>query len=279
MSAEALFEPDAGYDTVMGRRNRLSVADVRTIQLNLLDTFDRFCAAHDIRYYLAYGTLLGAARHGGYIPWDDDIDLMLPRADYERFARAFGTSPPADTLRFGCAELDTTWPFRAGKLWDARTVHFADVAKNVDLGVFIDLFPVDAVPDSALASWWYIRRTSFLRRLHAASFTSSRPTWKTIVPRVVLSPTRLSRRLNRVARGAGDRRTERAGVSVVTAHWHVPVEYFGTGQDISFEGVKRPAPVRWKEILEQLYEDWQVPPPEDQRVSPHCWAAYWRAEQ
>jgi lipopolysaccharide cholinephosphotransferase len=260
------------------RADALSVADVRTIQVDLLEVFDRFCAAHDIRYYLAYGTLLGAARHGGYIPWDDDIDVMLPRADYDRFARAFAAAPPADTLRYGCVELDAAWPYRAGKLWDARTVHVADVAKNVDLGVFIDLFPVDAVPDGALAAWWFIRRTSFLRRLHAASFTSARATWKTVVPRAVLSPPRLAGRLNRIARGSGDWRTARAGVTVVTAHWHVPVEYFGAGEDISFEGVKRPAPARWEDILQRLYGDWRVPPPEDQRVSPHRWTAHWREQ-
>jgi lipopolysaccharide cholinephosphotransferase len=278
MSPDALFDSGARYDAVMGRHNRLSEAEVRSIQLHLLEVFDRFCAAHDLRYYLAYGTLLGAARHGGYIPWDDDIDVMLPRADYERFARAFAAAPPADTLRLGCAEQDPGWPYRAAKLWDARTVHFSDVANNVDLGVFIDLFPVDAVPDGTLGSWWYIRRTSFLRRLHAASFTSARATWKTAVPRAACSPPRLSRRLNRIARGPAQRRTERAGVTVVTAHWDVPVAYFGTGQHLRFEGVDRPVPVRWAEILQRLYGDWRTPPPEDQRVSPHRWAAYWRAQ-
>ena len=60
--------------------------DIRTLQLRLLSilkAFDIMCRNHGLRYYLEYGTLLGAVRHGGFIPWDDDLDIMMPRPDYE----------------------------------------------------------------------------------------------------------------------------------------------------------------------------------------------------
>ena len=63
--------------------------ELRTIQLDILQNVHDFCMKHDIKYTLAYGTLLGAVRHGGYIPWDDDIDIAMLRPDYERFMQEY----------------------------------------------------------------------------------------------------------------------------------------------------------------------------------------------
>ena len=63
--------------------------ELRELQLKILDYIDAFCKEHDIRYSLSSGTLLGAVRHGGYIPWDDDIDIMMVREDYEKFLKLY----------------------------------------------------------------------------------------------------------------------------------------------------------------------------------------------
>ena len=69
--------------------NRLSLEEIKKIELNILLSFKQFCEEHDLRYYLAGGTLLGAIRHRGFIPWDDDIDVCMPRKDYEIFIKEF----------------------------------------------------------------------------------------------------------------------------------------------------------------------------------------------
>ena len=63
----------------------LSLKEIQTIELNILDAIHSLCTENNITYYLAYGSMLGAVRHQGFIPWDDDIDLVMPRKDYERF--------------------------------------------------------------------------------------------------------------------------------------------------------------------------------------------------
>ena len=73
----------------MADRKQISLEDVRKTQLSMLDEVDSFCRENGIRYSLASGTLLGAIRHKGYIPWDDDMDIVMPEPDYLRFAASF----------------------------------------------------------------------------------------------------------------------------------------------------------------------------------------------
>ena len=70
---------------------KLSQKEVRQIQLNIMHNIHVYCIEHNIRYSLAFGTLIGAVRHKGFIPWDDDIDIMMPRFDYNRFIQGFET--------------------------------------------------------------------------------------------------------------------------------------------------------------------------------------------
>ena len=73
----------------MKKGERLSQAEIRNIQLNMLDEIDAFCRTEGIRYSMAFGTLLGAIRHKGYIPWDDDMDIIMPLPDMQVFKKKF----------------------------------------------------------------------------------------------------------------------------------------------------------------------------------------------
>lgn len=120
---------------------RISLEELRKIQLNILDKIHEFCKENNIRYSLGGGTLLGAIRHKGYIPWDDDIDIMLPRPDYEKFIQGFVNQ--YSNLCIQTLNNDDTSFFPFAKVYDNRTILIEDYACN---GIYVDIFPVDGLP-------------------------------------------------------------------------------------------------------------------------------------
>lgn len=133
--------------------------ELRTIQLDILQNVHDFCMKHDIKYTLAYGTLLGAVRHGGYIPWDDDIDIYVPREDYERLIRIFPEE--LNNIKLISMERESKWDRAYAQAYDCRTIMDEHANHPIKVGVYIDVYPIDCVPDSD-AEWLKYNR---LRRL------------------------------------------------------------------------------------------------------------------
>lgn len=100
----------------------ISVSEARCIMLDLLNHIDDICRGHNIRYTLIDGTLLGAVRHHGYIPWDDDIDISMPREDYDKFREGFDTWNHAPHLELIDYRKDPDVMFPFFKICDNRTV-------------------------------------------------------------------------------------------------------------------------------------------------------------
>lgn len=124
--------------------------EVQKIQLEMLIEVDRICKKCDIHYNIIAGTLLGAVRHGGYIPWDDDADVALFRSEYERFREACETE--LDTTRFYFQDHRNTEGYRwgYGKLRRKDTLFLREHQEHMPYkqGIFIDIFPLDGVPDN-----------------------------------------------------------------------------------------------------------------------------------
>lgn len=140
------------------QRHILSEAELRAVQLielEMLVEVDRICKKHKIHYNIIAGTLLGAVRHGGYIPWDDDADVAMLRPEYEKFRRA--CKAELDTSRFYFQDHRNTEGYRwgYGKLRRKDTLFLREHQEHMpyEQGVFIDIFPLDGVPDN------YFRRS------------------------------------------------------------------------------------------------------------------------
>lgn len=141
----------------------ISRDECRSIQLQLLDTIDRICKENSLQYYLAYGTLLGAVRHKGYIPWDDDIDVMMPRSDYETFCKLVKAS--LVELNDWMMLLDDE---SQGYFYPiTKLVHKGTIAKAedslVEHGIWVDIFPVDNIPDNLNKRKRFIKNNQLLR--------------------------------------------------------------------------------------------------------------------
>lgn len=116
-------------------------------ELDLLQDFIRFCLSHHLRYWLIGGSLLGAVRHGGMIPWDDDIDVCMPRKDYDMLVKFRNELPGNRFLQ--CAETEPAACMLFAKLMDTGTVYRETSRKDMNIHhcVFIDIFPLDDWPD------------------------------------------------------------------------------------------------------------------------------------
>ena len=123
----------------------LDFEDVKEIQLNILQNVHDFCMENDIIYFLDSGTLIGAIRHDGYIPWDDDIDICMTRNQYREFAAKFNKS----SSRYKLVNHDNNpaYPYEFAKIVDTETVLIENVSNPYKLGINIDLFILDKVPN------------------------------------------------------------------------------------------------------------------------------------
>ena len=125
----------------------IALEEMKQLELEIMVDIDAFCRKHGLRYYLAVGTLLGAVWHKGFIPWDDDIDIVIPRADYEQFYDLFKEEHRDSFLQVvSYRDKSSIYPFF--KVVDTRTVVFEEyVDSRYSSGVWVDIFPLDALPE------------------------------------------------------------------------------------------------------------------------------------
>ncbi|MGQ0468134.1 MAG: LicD family protein [Sporichthyaceae bacterium] len=260
----------------------LSAADVRRIQLEILRTFDAFCSAHNLRYYLAYGTLLGAVRHGGFIPWDDDVDVMMPRTDYERFVSAFAAEPNRRGLQVRACSNTPGWPYPFAKVVDLTTTLHEGVGLP-PLGVNIDVFPVDGLPNLAPLRSLDGRLIGVLRTLHAAKMVvprAGRARARVLLVQLAqsllrpLAADRLGAAWNRRATRPLGPRTRAVGVRVGPHQWAVPTAALGEPVRVRFAGLELAAPADTALVLRTVYGEYMQLPLENRRVSHHVFTAH-----
>lgn len=132
-------------------KKELSSSEIKKTELDILIAFDEFCREHKLRYFLSSGTLLGAIRHKGFIPWDDDIDVSMPRPDYEKFYELTKFNPIQKkfvTSVYRKCLNKTYFPFM--KIVDISTQISEDPKKTRGIqGLWIDIFPIDGWPKNS----------------------------------------------------------------------------------------------------------------------------------
>ena len=142
---------------------KIEIEELKRLELDLLDFFVGVCKHNNLTYFLAGGTLLGAIRHQGFIPWDDDIDVMMPRQDYEKMKKVF---PVHEYYKFMCHDNTHNYPTAFGTLNDIRTFkpETSRREKCRMLSVNIDIFPIDSLPDEEECIHKYFRDISNMAR-------------------------------------------------------------------------------------------------------------------
>ena len=126
---------------------KLDEAEIKDVELGVMDYIHNLCQKENINYSLAYGTLLGAVRHKGYIPWDDDIDISLKRDEYDKLYQAILRDNDS-IYKVVSWENDARYPYPFYRVYDARTVYDNNyIGNDIDLGICVDVFPFDYYTD------------------------------------------------------------------------------------------------------------------------------------
>mgnify|MGYP000796775772 CR=1 FL=1 len=145
----------------------MATYDIRPLQLRILKNLlaiDKVCKEHNLRYYIMAGTMLGAVRHKGFIPWDDDLDIGMPRADYDLLMTNAKEWLP-EPYEAVCAENDKEYPLPFAKIQDADTTLIERMHLKYLGGVYIDVFPLDGVPTGRMAQRMHFAKYEFYKRV------------------------------------------------------------------------------------------------------------------
>lgn len=147
---------------------KLKVRKMQSVVLDILCDIDVFCKKNNILWFLSGGSCLGAVRHKGFIPWDDDGDIMLPRPEYERFLELF-KEEFKDKYGVGSYETDSTWHRQNAKIWSLSTIAHCENLEEREMGIFIDVFPIDGLPENQTQRSRYYKKLKMLCGLQNAS--------------------------------------------------------------------------------------------------------------
>ena len=263
----------------------LTLEEYHAVLFDMLKQVDAICHAERLRYFLSGGTLLGAVRHKGFIPWDDDIDLMMPRPDYEIFLKkAEKRLPKRYVLAFPDRTKDYSQPWI--RIFDTQVaVDDSGMQRTLTQSLFVDIFPVDGLPrNETISNLAFKRVRAWDILLKSARRKALYPyerlqTLKKIMMKLthVRSLPKYAVSLNKAARRYSFEKAHYAGVMATTHYGNrekMPVEVFRGSVLVPFEGGMFPAPIGYHTYLKRLYGDYMVLPPEEKRVSEHNLHAY-----
>lgn len=238
---------------------------MQTVIYEILCTIDDFCNENSIKYFLSGGTCLGAIRHHGFIPWDDDGDVMMPREDYERFINEFETT---SNSRFKITTLennkDCNLPY--ARVWDPNTEVVHKTIKAPKIGISVDVFPIDGVSENALVRKLYFFMIKVLDRIAAESIRKEyTANHKYIILRKIVGKCAepigahaFASLMNNMAKKRSFEESRYVACSL-PAHYGeretIKKEQMQEPKFFDFEGRKFPVPCGYNEYLRNLYGD------------------------
>lgn len=270
---------------------KISIDELKSLQLEILIKVHDFCIKNNLRYFLEYGTLIGAIRHKGYIPWDEDIDIGMPRPDYDKFVRSFNGYYKELTLN--APELDWNFFESYANVYDNRTVLYEDTNPHngIEIGVKIDVFPLDGVPSDYVQYQQLREKLRILNMLRGAK----KETLKELFRRIVFTgkgiKTLLVRCKHPFSTYIGVQKEMRQMATQYkwedsefvdqitfqkTPNTRLPRCVYEQFVDVPFENHLLKVPVDYDSVLKIIFGDYMKLPPEHERVYQHGFTAYWK---
>ncbi len=243
---------------------------------NLFKVFLEVCEKLQLKYYMFAGTAIGALREEGFIPWDDDLDVAMPRGDYEIFITEAQKLLP-DSIFLQTYKTDKYFPRNFAKLRDSNTT-FVEVGMEkvkINHGVFLDVFPLDVYPElSELPKSFKIKEKFY--KYATLCGLKDKSSYKIRIRNAVFKALGFHKRTDKYLekfekivfnlKGTPKYYTNSLFINKSNLF---NIEWFGDGVEATFEGLKVKVPTRYDEYLTEKYGNWRERPPLEQQVGHH----------
>ena len=259
------------------------INDMKTVQergLKILLEIDAICMTNGIKYFLEGGTLLGAIRHKGFIPWDDDVDVAMLREDYELFLSKARVELP-NRYFVQTNDDDPNFPFGFAKIIDTKS-KFPDNKNKFKTGFCIDLFPIDNAHDNVIIHNLNIFMIKVIQGLTKSKIVLDMSTYKSAAIKTAVKVVSMVGKLfstrflmetqKKIAIMNNNKKTfNKCCYSFPFNYLNrlFPSEIYEDVEMVVFEEYEFPAPMVWDEVLTILYGDYMTPPPLEERVPLH----------
>lgn len=269
-------------------KNVLTTKETQAISLEILKQVTDLCEKLNLRYVLIYGTLIGAIRHHGYIPWDDDVDIMMPRQDYDKLLQYLSNHKLPNLTIFN-RQTCPDYPYMISRISDDRYILEMENEEPVGMGVFIDIYPYDGLGKTKEEAIKYGLKGD---RLSSLCYQATRKhfaieTTTSTIRKIIKYPVFLASKLigkdffqNKLEKlgGAKDyESSEYVGCIIWLSGGEkdiFPRNWFSETIIMPFDKYQFRVPKYYDEILRHEYGDYMKLPPEKERIGHHYFKAY-----
>ena len=259
-------------------KKTVTLKEFQNLELDILKAFDLYAKKNNINYSLGSGTLLGAVRHQGFIPWDDDIDLFMMRSDYDKLIELSKNDEFINDRYKILTPYSTEMPYAFIKIIDTKT-KVQEFDKNISFGLWIDIFPVDYCGNT-LKKGLKMRKKCIFYSWFTMAYVSLDNSLriKNVIKKIMLKTFKIFLRHDlmyyklKVNNNHFSEKTNYIGtiVNTLTPKDVYPVEYYDGGYvNLQFEDSEFPVFYNYKKILEWKYGDYMQLPKVEDRVG-HC---------
>lgn len=244
----------------------------------MLAWFHSLCIENNLRYYVLGGTMLGAVRHKGFVPWDDDIDVGMPRSDYEKLAKIMGSDIHNGYLLETPSTEEKTYFYPLSKLYDTETTLVENTKYKIKRGIYIDIFPLDGIGNNyedTKINFKSIKRKHNTLLLKVTGIRKGRKLYKNLgVMLFRLIPLNQKKLLKKLCNECSKRDFDSSEyVGNLVGAWGIkevfPKDVMGKPTLYQFEDIMVYGAEKADEYLTGLYGDWSQLPPEEKRFSHH----------
>lgn len=263
-------------------------SEIKKIELDILLFIDSFCRANKINYSMAYGTLLGAIRHKGFIPWDDDIDIFMLRKDFEKFSSMFNSAHNSK-YKLLWISTDKNYNLPLPKVVDSSTILIQNGQRRCkNLGVYVDIFIYDSIPDDDVLKNKIVKKVDTLQKYWSYSICKppkSGSAFKKIIRFLIYSffhiinPRFFVKKINKVSQTYTDCDTKKVGSLTYTGarrRFLFEKKWISELVELPFEGCCFFACADYNSYLCYRYGNYLELPPKEKQISNHDFKAYYK---